>query len=239
MSTVLVVDDDSKTADMLRRTLIYEGYRVLKAANGVEALAYVRDFRPDLIVLDWAMPMMDGLSVVERLRRTDHTPVLMLTGRGALDDKVKAIQSGADDYLVKPFAPEELVARVRALLRRSLSQFIGGTAEYADLTLDPKSREVRRGERLISLSPREYDLLAYFLRQPGQVLKREQILQDVWGYDFGGDSSVLDVYVGYLRAKLEAGGEPRLIHTMRYVGYVLKELKETKVAETSSADSGG
>ena len=234
MSTILVVDDEAKTADMLRRTLIYEGYRVIKAANGIEALALARDHRPDLIVLDWAMPMMDGLSVIERLRRSDHTPVLMLTGRAGLDDKVKALQSGADDYLVKPFAPEELIARVRALLRRSTAHFMGGPVEYADLTLDPKAREVRRGDRLIPLSPREYDLLAYFLRQPCQVLKREQILQDVWGYDFGGDSSVLDVYVGYLRAKLEAGGEPRLIHTMRYVGYVLKESKEVKAAEVST-----
>lgn len=233
MATVLVVDDDSKTADMLRRTLIYEGYRVLKAANGVEALSLIRDFRPDLIVLDWGIPMLDGISVIERIRRNDHMPVLMLTGRTALEDKVKALQSGADDYLVKPFAPEELIARVHALLRRSTAYFLGGTVEYADLKLDPKAREVRRGERLIALSPREYDLLSYFLRQPCQVLKREQILQDVWGYDFGGDSSVLDVYVGYLRTKLEAGGEPRLIHTMRYVGYVLKESKDVKESKES------
>lgn len=226
VATVLVVDDDTKTADMLRRTLIYEGYRVVKASNGVEALSQTRDHRPDLIVLDWSMPTMDGLAVIDRLRKSDHTtqtPVLMLTGRAGLEDKVKALQQGADDYLVKPFAPEELLARVKALLRRSNARFLSGPINFADLTLDHKAREVRRGQRLIALSPREYDLLAYFLQHPNQVLKRDQILQDVWGYGFGGDSSVLDVYVGYLRSKLELEGEPRLIHTMRYVGYVMKE----------------
>ena len=223
VSTVLVVDDDAKMADMLRRTLIYEGYRVVRASNGVEALTQVRDCRPDLVVLDWTMPMMDGLAVIERMHKADQTPVLMLTGRASVDDRVTALQEGADDYLTKPFAPEEFVARVRALLRRSQARGQNGIVQFADLALDHSAREVRRGVRLIPLSPREYDLLAYFLRQPNQVLKREQILQDVWGYSFNGDSSVLDVYVGYLRAKLEANGEPRLIHTMRYVGYVLKE----------------
>ncbi len=223
VATVLVVDDDTKTADMLRRTLIYEGYRVFKASNGVEALTHARDYRPDLIVLDWNMPVMDGMAALERMRKTDHTPVLMLTGRSDVDERVRALEQGADDYLVKPFAPEELIARVRALLRRSSALFLGRPAQFSDLVLEPKAREVKRGERLVSLSPREYHLLAYFLQHPNHVLKREQILQDVWGYDFGGEGSVLDVYVGYLRNKLEAAGEPRLIHTVRYVGYVMKE----------------
>lgn len=220
---MLVVDDDIKMADMLRRTLIYEGYRVFKASNGVEALTHARDFRPDLIVLDWNMPVMDGIAVLERMRKTDHTPVLMLTGRSDIDERVRALEQGADDYLIKPFAPEELVARVRALLRRSSALFLSSPAQFSDLVLDPKSREVKRGERMVPLSPREYHLLAYFLQHPNHVLKREQILQDVWGYDFGGEGSVLDVYVGYLRNKLEAESEPRLIHTVRYVGYVMKE----------------
>jgi two-component system response regulator MprA len=210
-------------SDMLRRTLIYEGYRVLTASNGVDALAQSRDHRPALIVLDWNMPVMDGMAVVQRLRSVDNTPVLMLTGRGALEDKLQALSTGADDYLVKPFAPEELVARVRALLRRAAGMNGGQQLTFVDVTLDSHAHEVRRAGRVISLSPREYDLLTVFLQHPCQVLKREQLLRDVWGYDFGGEDGVLDVYVGYLRAKLESAGEPRLIHTMRRVGYVMKE----------------
>lgn len=223
LTTVLVVDDDTKTSDMLRRTLIYEGYRVLTASNGVDALAQARDHRPALIVLDWNMPIMDGMAVVQRLRNADNTPVLMLTGRGALEDKLQALSTGADDYLIKPFAPEELVARVRALLRRADGLHGEQPLAYAGVMLDPRAHEVKRNGRVISLSPREYDLLTVFLKYPCQVLKREQLLRDVWGYDFGGEDGVLDVYIGYLRAKLESAGEPRLIHTMRRVGYVMKE----------------
>jgi two-component system response regulator MprA len=222
-STILVVEDDDKAAHMLRRTLAYEGYRVLSAANGIDALAQARDHHPDLIVLDWRMPAMDGLTVIQRLRNADNTPVLMLTGRAAIEDKVQALSSGADDYLVKPFAPDELVARVHALLRRSHLEFANHPIRFADLVLDPEGREVRRAGRNVTLSPREFDLLAYFMQHPRHVLKREQITMDVWGYDFGGKDGVLDVYIGYLRAKLEAGGESRLIHTVRHVGYALRE----------------
>lgn len=221
--TVLVVEDDPKAAQMLQRALIYEGYHVLSARNGREALDQARDHGPDLVVLDWNIPSLDGLSVLERLRNADSTPVLMLTGRADLDDKVRALSTGADDYLVKPFAPEEFVARVRALLRRAGLAQLDRPLGFADLALDVRTREVRRGQRAISLSPREFDLLAYFMRRPGQVLRREQILRDVWGYDAEEQSGVLDVYIGYLRAKLERDGEPRLIHTVRHVGYVLKE----------------
>lgn len=221
--TVLVVEDDPKAAQMLQRALTYEGYHVLSASNGREALDQARDHNLDLVVLDWNIPALDGLSVLERLRNADSTPVLMLTGRADLDDKVRALSTGADDYLVKPFAPEEFVARVRALLRRAGLAQLDRPLGFADLALDVRTREVRRGQRAISLSPREFELLAYFMRRPGQVLRREQILRDVWGYDAKDQSGVLDVYIGYLRAKLERNGESRLIHTVRHVGYVLKE----------------
>lgn len=227
MTTLLVVDDDAKATDMLRRTLIYEGFRVITAANGVDALAAARDQQPALMILDWNMPIMDGPATLRRLREDDGIPVLMLTGRDALDDKVNALEMGADDYLVKPFAPEELIARVRALLRRVDQNNASGPVAVGDLAFDPKMRELTRGGRRISLSPREHDLMLYFLQRPCLVLKREQLLRDVWGYDFGGDDGVLDVYIGYLRAKLEAAGEPRIIHTVRHVGYVLKTPDES------------
>ncbi|MCS6848445.1 MAG: response regulator transcription factor [Anaerolineae bacterium] len=221
--TVLVVEDDPKAAQMLQRALTYEGYHVLSASNGREALDQARDHNPDLVVLDWNIPALDGLSVLERLRNADSTPVLMLTGRADLDDKVRALSTGADDYLVKPFAPEEFVARVRALLRRAALAQLDRPLSFADLVLDMRTHEARRRQRALSLSPREFELLAYFMRRPGQVLRREQILRDVWGYDAEDQSGVLDVYIGYLRAKLERNGEPRLIHTVRHVGYVLRE----------------
>ncbi len=226
MQTILIADDDRKITDMLRRTLAYEGYNVVTAADGREALDQAQGSRPDLIVLDWMMPGLDGLAVVQRLRQVDDTPILMLTARDAVEDRAEGLDRGADDYLVKPFAPVELLARIRALLRRGARE--GATAReaslrYADLTLDPVSRETRRGDRVFSLSPKEFDLLAALLRHPRHVLPRERILEEVWGYDFGGDDSVLDVYIGYLRAKTEAGGEPRLIQTVRGVGYVLRE----------------
>ena len=223
MATVLIADDDRKIIDMLRRTLAYEGYHVVTAADGNEALAQAHLQRPDVVVLDWMMPGLSGLEVARRLREADGTPILMLTARDAVEDRVEGLDSGADDYLVKPFAPEELLARLRALLRRTDSASTQRPLLYNDLYLDPVTRETRRGDRPFNLSPKEFDLLSYFLRHPRQVLPRERILQDVWGYDFGGDGNVLEVYVGYVRSKTEAGGEARLIQTVRGVGYVLRE----------------
>ncbi len=223
MTTILVADDERKITDMLRRTLAYEGYHVITAANGREALAQAWSQRPDIIVLDWMMPDLDGIEVARRIRENGPTPILMLTARDTIDDRVEGLDSGADDYLVKPFAPEELLARLRALLRRSETTRGDKPLSYSDLLLDPLTRDVRRGERSFTLSPKEFDLLSYFLRFPRQVLTRERLLQDVWGYDFSGDGNVLEVYVGYLRTKTEVDGEPRLIHTVRGVGYVLRE----------------
>jgi two-component system response regulator MprA len=223
MATVLIADDDRKIIDMLRRTLAYEGYHVVTAADGLEALAQAQTQRPDIVILDWLMPGLDGIEVARRIREADSIPILMLTARDAIEDRVQGLDSGADDYLVKPFAPAELLARIRALLRRSESTSGDRPIAYADLHLDPVTRETRRGERHFNLSPKEFDLLAYLLRHPRQVLPRDRILQDVWGYDFGGDGNVLEVYIGYLRTKTEAGGELRLIQTVRGVGYVLRE----------------
>ena len=222
MPTVLIADDDHKITDMLRRTLIYEGYSVLTAADGKEALAQAQAHHPDLVVLDWMMPGLSGLEVARRLRAAAGMPILMLTARDAIDDRVAGLDGGADDYLVKPFAPAELLARLRSLLRRVTD---GGEKplRYTDLVLDPTTRDTRRGDRAFTLSPKEFDLLSYLLRHPRQVLPRERILEEVWGYDFGGEDGVLDVYIGYLRAKTEAGGEPRLIQTVRGVGYVLRD----------------
>jgi two-component system response regulator MprA len=224
MATVLIVDDDPKLLKMLRRTLMYEGFHVLSATDGNEALAEVQAHRPDVVVLDWLMPGLDGLGVLERLRAAgDQTLVLMLTARDAVEHRVEGLESGADDYLVKPFAPAELLARIHALLRRPAVAVKDEALIYADLYLNPLTRETRRRERSFELTSKEYDLLRYLMRHPRQVLSRDQILQEVWGYDFGGDDNVLEVYVGYLRKKTEAGGEPRLIQTVRGVGYVLRE----------------
>jgi two-component system response regulator MprA len=224
MATVLIVDDDPKLLKMLGRTLSYEGFQVRSASNGNEALAEMQAHRPDVIVLDWMMPGLDGIGVLERLRNAgDKTLVLMLTARDAVENRVAGLEGGADDYLVKPFAPAELLARIHALLRRPAVNITDAVLSYADLSLDPITREVRRGARRVDLTAKEYDLLRYLLRHPRQVLSRDQILQEVWGYDFGGDDNVLEVYVGYLRKKTEARGEPRLIQTVRGVGYTLRE----------------
>jgi two-component system response regulator MprA len=223
VTTILVVDDDRKITDMLRRTLIYEGYRVATAADGEEALHKAESERPDLVVLDWMMPKLNGLEAAKLLRASSPVPILMLTARDAVENRVEGLDSGADDYLVKPFAPEELLARIRALLRRTDHTEKGATLTYADLTLDPLTRETKRGARSFNLTPKEFDLLMYLLRHPRQVIPRERLLQDVWGYDFDGNGNVLEVYVGYLRTKTEAGGEARLIHTVRGVGYALRE----------------
>jgi len=199
MPTILIADDDEKLVAALRRTLAYEGYTVLTATDGRDALAQAQARRPDLVVLDWMMPGLDGVEVARRLRAAAGLP-----------------------YLVKPFATTELLARVRSLLRRTLPVAGAPVLRYADLTLDPATRETRRGDRAFALSPTEFDLLAYQLRHPRQVLPRAAILEEVWGYDFAGDAGVLDVYIAYLRSKTEAGGEPRLIQTVRGVGYVLR-----------------
>lgn len=223
VATVLIADDDRKITDMLRRTLVYEGYEVLTAIDGLEALATARAHHPDLIVLDRMMPGLDGLEVARRIRAADPTPILMLTARDAIEDRVAGLDSGADDYLVKPFAPAELLARIRALLRRADGADSPRPLAYADLRLDPVTRETRRGERRFDLSPKEFDLLSYLLRHPRQVLPRARILETIWGEDFYGDDNVLDVYIGYLRQKTEGAGEPRLIQTVRGVGYVIRE----------------
>jgi two-component system response regulator MprA len=235
MPTVLIVDDDQKLLKMLQRTLSYEGLRVMTAANGREALAQVEACRPEIIILDWMMPKMDGLEVVKRLRAgvsefaTSQPYILMLTARDAVENRVEGLESGADDYLVKPFAPVELVARVHAICRRIEARQPRQPVEFAGLFLDPVTHEARLGETCLELTPTEFELLHYFMRHPRQVLERSQILNNVWGYDFGGDDNVLEVYVGYLRKKLEStgfarsGGRARLIHTVRGIGYVLRE----------------
>jgi two-component system response regulator MprA len=177
-----------------------------------------------LLILDWMMPKMDGLTLLQQLRiEKNKVPVLMLTARDAIENRVEGLESGADDYLVKPFAPAELVARVHALLRRIETKPESQVVSYADITLDPTTHQARRGEMNLSLTVTEFNLLHLFLRHPRQVLERSQILNEVWGYDFGGDDNVLEIYVGYLRKKLEAGGRSRLIQTVRGVGYVLRE----------------
>jgi two-component system, OmpR family, response regulator MprA len=224
MPSVLIVDDDPKLLKMLQRTLVYENLNVFTATNGLEALPLVQTHQPDLIIVDWMMPKMDGLSFIQRLRDEENkTMVLMLTARDAIENRVEGLESGADDYLVKPFAPAELVARVHAMLRRVEAKPENQKATYADVTLDPSTREARRGDMLMNLTVTEFNLLHLLLRHPRQVLERRQILNDVWGYDFGGDDNVLEIYIGYLRKKLEADGQPRLIQTVRGVGYTLRE----------------
>lgn len=219
---VLVVDDDRKITGALRRGLTYEGYSVDVAHSGAEALAMLQDTRPQLVILDVMMPGIDGMDVCRLIRRTDNVPILMLTARDEVADRVAGLDAGADDYLVKPFAFEELLARLRALLRRREPD-PQTELRHADLILDTRTRVARRGDRKIDLTTTEYNLLALFLSRPDEVLSKETILEKVWGYDFEGESNVLEVYVRYLRMKLEAGGEPRLIHTVRGAGYVLRE----------------
>jgi DNA-binding response OmpR family regulator len=220
---ILVVEDEEKLAKFVQLELSYEGYEVAVAHDGLSGLMAARDQLPDLIILDWMMPGLSGVEVCRRLRQTGNaTPVILLTAKDEVSDRVEGLDAGADDYVVKPFSIEELLARVRAHLRRTEPQ----DAEilvFGDLTLDRRSREVHRGQRAIELTAKEFDLLDYLMTNPRQVLTRDRILEEVWGYDFMGDSNIIEVYVRYLRLKLEAEGESRLIQTMRGVGYVLRD----------------
>ncbi len=227
---ILVVDDDRAVRESLRRSLAVNGNQVDLATDGQEALAAVDARRPDAMVLDVMMPVLDGLSVCRRMREAgDALPILVLTARDAVSDRVAGLDAGADDYLPKPFALEELLARLRALLRRRTPDEIAAGVpgskplEFGDLSLDPDTRDVRRGERPISLTRTEFSLLELLMQNPRRVLSRAQILEQVWGYDFATTGNALEVYVGYLRRKTEAEGEPRLIHTVRGVGYVLRD----------------
>ncbi|MEV0704445.1 response regulator transcription factor [Saccharopolyspora sp. NPDC050389] len=226
---ILVVDDDRAVRESLRRSLQFNGYQVELAADGQQALDFLAGNRPDAMVLDVMMPRLDGLEVARRLRSTgDDLPILVLTARDAVSDRVAGLDAGADDYLPKPFALEELLARLRALLRRASPPEAGqdehpAALHFADLELDPGTREVCRGERPISLTRTEFALLELLMAHPKQVLTRSRLLEDVWGYDFPTSGNALEVYIGYLRRKTEAEGEPRLIHTVRGVGYVLRE----------------
>jgi two-component system response regulator MprA len=222
---ILVVDDERAVRESLRRALELEGYEIELAGDGSEALYRLEaNEEPDAMILDVLMPGVDGLEVCRRIRGSgSKLPVLMLTARTEVEDRVAGLDAGADDYVTKPFALEELLARVRALLRRTTEEDDGEVLRFGDLELDPGTRQVRRGERPIELTRTEFSLLELFLRNPRQVLTRSVIFERVWGYDFGFGSNSLDVYIGYLRRKTEAGGEPRLIHTVRGVGYALRE----------------
>lgn len=223
--TIMVVDDDEKITALIKRSLVFEGYAVMTASNGAEALKLILQEEPDLIILDVMMPALDGWEVVRRIREGGLAlPVLMLTARDEVQDRVKGLELGADDYLVKPFALEELLARVRALLRRAGDKVAeGGTRlQYRDLTMDLDSREVFRGGRQIELTAKEFELLHLFMENPKRVLSRDTIMEKIWGFDYAGESNVLEVYIAMLRQKTEAGGEPRLIQTVRGTGYVLR-----------------
>jgi two-component system response regulator MprA len=219
---ILVIEDDPAILKMLQRGLGFEGYTVDLANEGRSGLNLAREHHPDLVILDWMLPGMDGLEVCRRLRLVGSLPILMLTAKDTIQDRVQGLDAGADDYLVKPFDLDELLARIRALLRRTQTER-QQVYQFADLTMDSVSRQVTRGERLVPLTAKEYELLELFLRHPRQVLTREIIFDRVWGYDFGGESNVLEVYIRYLRQKLEVENESRLIHTVRSVGYVLRE----------------
>ncbi len=229
---ILVVEDDAAVRDSLARTLRFEGYQVEIAGDGLQALDAVRAGEPDALILDVSMPRMDGLEACRRLRADGVLlPVLMLTARDSVGDRVAGLDAGADDYLIKPFALQELLARIRALLRRSALVAPPGASapletewiNFSDVRLNPRTREVQRGGRPLKLTRTEFDILEAFLRHPRQVLTRAALFEQVWGYDFGEQSNSLHVYLGYLRRKLESEGEPRLLHTVRGVGFVLRE----------------
>ncbi|HKA09776.1 MAG TPA: response regulator transcription factor [Candidatus Dormibacteraeota bacterium] len=220
---ILVVDDDPALRAALDRALKLEGYRVTFAHDGRQALQMMTGASQDAVILDLGLPLMDGVEVCRRAReRGDRTPVLMLTARDAVSDRVEGLDAGADDYLVKPFALDELLARLRALLRRTVATPAEGILKFAEMVMDLQTMEVRRGKRELELTRTEFRLLELFMRNPRVVLSRSRIFEEVWGYDFGASSNALEVYVSYLRRKLEADGEPRLIHTVRGVGYTLR-----------------
>jgi two-component system response regulator MprA len=222
---ILVIEDEPQIADLLRRGLLYEGYSVEIAGDGEAGLAAARDRPPDLVLLDLMLPGIDGLTVCERLRAGTSVPILILTAKDAVRDRVAGLDAGADDYVIKPFSFDELLARIRALLRRRqpADSAVHEVVRFADLRLNPGTREVHRGERRVELTAREFELLSFFMQHPRQVLTRDVLYDRIWGYDFGGESNIIEVYVRYLRAKLEDQGEPRLIQTVRGVGYALRE----------------
>jgi two-component system, OmpR family, response regulator MprA len=220
---ILVVEDDRRIRDLLRRGLLFENYTVDSAEDGETALRMAREKLPDAVILDVMLPGLDGLEVCRRLRSASNVPILMLTARDAVPDRIKGLDAGADDYMVKPFAFDELLARLRALFRRHHMENAPDVYRYADLTLSPRTRQVFREEALVELTAKEFDLLELFMRHPGQVLTREMIYEHIWDYDFGGESNIIEVYVRYLRTKLEAQGRSRLIQTVRGVGYALRE----------------
>lgn len=223
MDHILVVEDEAEIAGYLRRGLVFEGFSVEVAADGHQALAAARERPPDLVVLDLMLPGIDGLEVARRLRSASDVPIIMLTARDAVPDRVAGLEAGADDYLIKPFAFEELLARIRVQLRRRQREETTTVLRYGPLVMDTAAHDVTIGNRRVELTAKEYDLLELFMRHPQQVMTREVIYDRVWGYDFGGESNIIEVYVRYLRQKLEARGEPRLIHTVRGVGYILRE----------------
>ncbi len=222
---ILVIDDDKKITSMMQRVLTFEGHEALIAFNGEDGLHQAEQCKPDLVILDIMMPGLDGWEVCRRLRMQSDVPILMLTARDEVADRVRGLDVGADDYLVKPFALEELLARVRSLLRRA--RILGRGKEpvltFTDLTLDLEKREARRGGEIIPLTTREFELIKLFMEHPRQVLTRNQIMEHIWGYDFSGESNVLEVYIGSLRQKLEDPQAPKLLHTVRGVGYTLRE----------------
>jgi two-component system response regulator MprA len=222
MVRILAVDDDPEILDLLSRGLMFEGYEVETALDGEKALTRFRESAPDLVLLDLMMPGIDGLEVCREMRKLRDTPVLMLTAKDAVSDKIAGLDSGADDYIVKPFVFDELLARIRAHLRRKMPGDVQ-LLQFSDLTLNSATHEVRRSSQLIELTSKEFELLLLFMQHPRQVLNREMIYDKVWGYDFGGESNIIEVYVRYLRSKLEAQGRTKLIHTVRGVGYALRE----------------
>ena len=222
-SQVLIVEDETKLAQFIELELKSEGYQVKIATNGFDGLTQARELTPDLLILDWMLPGISGLEICQRLRQTGITvPIIILTAKDETSDRVAGLDAGADDYVVKPFSVEELLARIRVHLRRTQDEETD-TLQFGDLELNSSTWEVYRGDRAIELTAKEFELLRYLLNHPRQVLTRDQILDRIWGYDFIGDSNIIEVYIRYLRLKLEAEGESRLIQTVRGVGYVLRE----------------
>ena len=220
---ILIIEDEARIAQFLERGLIYEGFQVSVASDGQTGLAMARDNPPDLVILDWMLPGLDGLEVCRRLRAAGNVAILMLTARDDIKDRVSGLEAGADDYLVKPFSIDEMIARVRALLRRAAPVSHPEILRFADLSLDTGTHRAYRQDQAIDLTAKEYELLELFMRNPRQVLTRDVIFDRIWGYNFGGESNIIEVYVRYLRQKTEIGEAIRLIHTVRGVGYVLRE----------------